>query len=296
MTSDNPFPDQDEFPTLYRSMPTSMSSNIEDIETLYYNATERPKARFALALLSLVRLGGQNTKFTRREIFGPIASPKKKDPKALTDEGMSKDWQRKFLDRLGKDGLINITGNYISSPEDEQKQRLFGIVLNALDEDGLTLKAMLWPSQYADSLPTAQEVAAEDVSQEMAERSSGSSDFDAVKEIAERLEGMQTYLQTMVGHLEQVYNRLDAISTKMETTVSHAEASTESLAKVLTTLRDDNISKMTAIAERFAENGTRRKTLISQLTSDANAEGKLGEDLQKLLVILKEKENTRGRT
>lgn len=265
---------------------TNFSDVVEGVENLYYKAAERPKARLALALLALMRLGGKNAVFSRKELFSPIGNPKKKESKALTDEGMSKDWQRKFTDRLLKEGLIEINGNYISAPDEDQKNKLSAIALDTLAE-GLQLKRMLWPSQYPAETPSL-EVEAEQIqtsaeSPELAETES----FDGVKEIVTRLEGVQSYLGTMVEHLGQVYKQLNDLGTKFQASLDKADASNEQLEIIVRAIKDENRLKLTTYLERMVENSTRRKTLISQLTSDANQDEKLNVDLQKLLAALK---------
>lgn len=279
----------------------------EKLDHVYYSATERPKARFALALLAVMRLGSENAKYSRREIFSPFGNPKRKESKALTDEGLSKDWQRKFIERLLKDGHINITGSYISAPEPEQKEALSKIVMNALDADGLLLKALLWPSQYQVDAPENPFDDPTDKPFEM-EAPSGrkveaSAEFEILKELGDRLEGFQTYLGQIVAHLDNIYKgledlpkitrSLETVQVAMELAAESQESSRKKLEEVVSAIQDETRVKIASIAERVQENKERRKTILSQMHSEANREDKLLQELEQAVEYLKGQRQTR---
>jgi len=118
---------------------------------LYARANTRDLAQTVLALLALKRLTVQIGRvWARSQLVGPYTYAQKTGQQILK-EASSKEWVRRFLERLVNKDYISqqIEGASINYTIETEKQRdlLEAVIQDTLQHEGKLLRAFLWPEQ-----------------------------------------------------------------------------------------------------------------------------------------------------
>jgi hypothetical protein len=268
---------------------------LDDLRVLKMMRTTntRPRARFALAALALVRLNRGPS--GRGKLFVPI--PGVKETKSIVAEGKATTWQEAFLNRLEESGLITTDEGGCSVATDRRVD-FEQVAASAFNGDGLALKKLIWPSDYDDeSAVDGAAVAAEPGrGEELPEADAQSqllsdltktltalvgtmqSTLASVSALGERMSALETKLVGNVDAVRRAMGSIEAVSGSFEKAAARQD-------KMIGLLEDEGRREIVAIKQMMSDNYGRARSVANQLDSVVTREtelvGKLNEILEK---------------
>lgn len=279
----NPFDalslEEEETPTITYDLKDTLAF----LKPLVTEAHDKGKAKFVLTILALTHLVGKFPS-TRKDLLNGYAELGKPG-KEIVASSLRIDWFKALLERMIRKGLIvtlmdGSTRLYRAEPS--QKQRLESIILDAVHNKGYEVRHLLWPNEYPLQDPVltgpASEEATEGEDGDTAAGEEGEGDVNLIQELTAQL---MTTLSPLAQHLEGIYEKLETLETKMS---GHATA----MEKIGPTI-DQKFAEFSkqlelrtllqSVSERLADQQSRRKSLVNQLSTNSTHEEKIMADL-----------------
>jgi len=190
MTQQNPF-EIDAFVASSEDVPQEARTLEAFVRIRYASADDRAKARFIIAFTALDRLLQKTRAYDRRNL---LATPTilAKVHRQIQKEVASKEWSRALLDRWVASGMVSRQGSgastYFRTTTDEQRNTIKDLIINCLYADGVELKKLIWPENYASIDASEEEEETEEIQQE--EEDAAQMTQDAMEQfLQERLAG-----------------------------------------------------------------------------------------------------------
>src|SRR5690606_35940585 len=202
---------------------------------------DRNRARYALASVAMIRLhfgGGKHS-----ELFAPI--PSVKETKAIVAEAKAVAWQKALLDQLMDAELIEqLDGGCYSVPLD-RKADIEEIAASPFSGDGLPLKQLLWPADYADDEPQP----------EPPELQPDASDAEqgVLQQLTEALAAMVDSMKATAENVASVNARMEEVERRIGAKVDEVKQS---------------VADVRAVAASFNEASEKYDNLIRLLEDD----------------------------
>lgn len=264
-----------------------VKETLRELESMMAAAGTKNRARYVLSIQALTVMLGyvpDGTFSTRKDMFTVHKSIR--HDKCVANEVFAKSWQKIFLDRTEEVGLTEKTLAGRESAyriADGRTNEVIKMVSDAVHLDGLSLRKILWPGQYAgdDAEPEAEETV-----QEAPEAQNGAIEVltDLVGQLTSVAESMSHVNDSMKSILSGLSDLGAQSREREEKNLESMKAVMDGLSSIVSKLASEERSAMVSMKDRLVEIQTRRRSLSNQLESEILREEKLIEEISSVLV------------
>lgn len=249
-------------------------------------AKDKNHARFALAAVCMIRLHEGAAGRTRSVLFAPIAGVK--ETKTLATEGKASSWQGALLDRLEESGLITWIDGVCAVPPD-RRDEFASIAASPFSGDGLSLKRLLWPGDYAEPdsgmEPDPEEVANSEGESQLVSELTGTlrmlvetmgATLASVAKLNDNMVELEKRLGTKVDDVQRAVAAIEAVAAAFS-------GASERYDNLIRLLEDEDRRNLATLTEKVSALNERARSVAAQLDGVTTKESDVISKIKELL-------------